>query len=519
MTTTLIPSAPDYTDKDFESINRRLETLIAGVFPKWTDFNRANFGNILKESFAFCFDILAFYQDQQARETRWATATQRASIIALAKLIGYELQGASAATADMTLALAAALPGDLTLTAETIFKTGEQTDPTRFQALSDITFLAGNTSPTGVPSVENSAPQDDTYTATGDAGEEFVLSQSPYLDGSLVLVIGVDTWTEQETLLDSTASDKHFLLTVDQNDQATVKVGDGVNGAIPATGATVTAAYKTGGGSDGNVEADTIIKVEGGPFYDVLGNRATFATITNPSAAAGGSDRETVEQARVRAPRSLRVLNRAVARTDFEDLALQVAGTARALMLTKIEDSVVEEGRGWLYLIPEGASGAVPSGALKTTVKSYIDNEFPPPLTFDWEIKDPDYLAINVVATVYLTPDTSEAATVTAIREALQGYFATLDDDGLPNAEITFGYYYRDSVDDPDPKVPLSEIANLINDSAGVRRLGTPGDGEGVTLNGSQDDADLTVRQFPSAGTLTLTNGDTSGTIYSGTIL
>ena len=157
--TTLIPSAPDYTDKDFESINRRLETLISGVFPKWTDYNRANFGNILKESFAFCFDILAFYQDQQARETRWATATQRASIIALAKLIGYELQGASAATADMTLALAAALPGDLTLTAETVFKTGEQTDPQRFQALADIVFLAGNTTPT-------SAREDATSSST-----------------------------------------------------------------------------------------------------------------------------------------------------------------------------------------------------------------------------------------------------------------------------------------------------------------------------------------------------------------
>jgi hypothetical protein len=499
--TTLIPSAPDYTDKDFESLNLRLETLIAAVFPTWTDYNRANFGNVLKETFAFCFDILAFYQDQQARETRWGTATQRSAMIALAKLIGYELQGASAATVDMTLALAAALPGDLTLTAGTIFKTGETTSPRRFQALSDITFPAGNTTPTSTPSVEHSEPQDDAFTATGDAGEEFVLSQSPYLDGSLVLVIGVDTWTEQDTLLDSTSSDKHFLLTVDQNDQATIKVGDGVNGAIPAAGATVIASYKTGGGSDGNVEADTIVKVEGGPFYDVLGNRATFATITNPNAATGGSDRETVEQARVRAPRSLRVLNRAVARTDFEDLALQVAGTARALMLTKNEDSVVEEGRGWLYLIPEGDSGGVPSTALKTAVKSYIDNEFPPPLTFDWEVRD-----------------ANEAAVVTAIREALQGYFNPLDDDGLPNAEITFGFYYRDKDDDPDPKVPLSKIANLINDSDGVRRLGTPGDGEGLTLNGSQDDADLTVRQFPKAGTLSLTNGDTAASMYSGGI-
>lgn len=517
--TTLIPSAPDYTDKDFESINLRLETLISAVFPKWTDYNRANFGNILKEAFAFCFDILAFYQDQQARETRWGTATQRASIIALAKLIGYELQGASAATVDMTLALAAALPADLTLTAGTVFKTGETIDPKRFQALSDIVFLAGNTTPASVPTVENSEPQDDTFTARGDANEEFVLSQTPYLDGSLVLVIGVDTWTEQETLLDSTATDKHFLLTVDQNDQATVKVGDGVNGAIPSAGATVTASYKTGGGSEGNVEADTITKVEGGPFYDALGNRATLATITNPTAASGGSDRETVEQARVRAPRSLRVLNRAVARQDFEDLALQVNGTARALMLTQNEDPVVEEGRGWLYLVPEGASGSVPSTALKTAVKSYIDNEYPPPLTFDWEVRDPDYQAINVVATVYLEPGTSDAAVVTAIREALQGYFAPLDDDGLPNAEITFGYYYRDKDDDPDPKVPLSKIANLINDSEGVRRLGTPGDGEGLTLNGSQDDVDLTVRQFPSAGTLTLTNGDDASTLYSGTIL
>ena len=103
----LLAQATDYTDKDFDSLRLRLQNLVRSVFPEWTDFNVANFGNLLVELYAFVGDVLAFYQDNQARESRIATATQRKSLIALTKLLGFRPEGAKAATAEVVFSLAA----------------------------------------------------------------------------------------------------------------------------------------------------------------------------------------------------------------------------------------------------------------------------------------------------------------------------------------------------------------------------------------------------------------------------
>ena len=38
-----------HTDKDFDSLRLRLQSLVRLVFLDWTDFNVANFGNVLVE--------------------------------------------------------------------------------------------------------------------------------------------------------------------------------------------------------------------------------------------------------------------------------------------------------------------------------------------------------------------------------------------------------------------------------------------------------------------------------------
>ena len=103
----LLVHATDYTDKDFDSLRVRLQSLVRSVFPDWTDFGVASFGNILLELYAFIGDVLAFYLDNQARESRLLTATQRKNLIALTKLIGFRPSGARAATADVVFTLGA----------------------------------------------------------------------------------------------------------------------------------------------------------------------------------------------------------------------------------------------------------------------------------------------------------------------------------------------------------------------------------------------------------------------------
>ena len=152
----LIAPLVDYTDKDFTALEKRLRNLVTSVYPEWTDFNVANFGNLLLELFAHVGDILIFYQDAQARQSRITSATQRKALLGLVKLIGFTPTTASAATANVTITLPAPTLGDVLFPAGTIVKTEEITSPTKYQLLEDTLLPAGSTSIVAV--AENSAP-------------------------------------------------------------------------------------------------------------------------------------------------------------------------------------------------------------------------------------------------------------------------------------------------------------------------------------------------------------------------
>ncbi len=95
--------------------------------------------------------------------------------------------------------------------------------------------------------------------------------------------------------------------------------GDGRRGMVPTEGknSIVAAAYRVGGGALGNVNANTLTS---------LGRALAYVeSVTNPLPASGGSDRETVEEAKNRAPYTIKSRDRAVTTEDYEMLALRAS--------------------------------------------------------------------------------------------------------------------------------------------------------------------------------------------------
>ena len=91
--------------------------LIRSVFPKWTEESVANFGNIIIGLGPHVGDVLGFYLDKWARESRIVTAELRRSLLGLVKLIGFVPEVATEASSTETFTLATALAGTLTLAA------------------------------------------------------------------------------------------------------------------------------------------------------------------------------------------------------------------------------------------------------------------------------------------------------------------------------------------------------------------------------------------------------------------
>src|SRR5204863_1854307 len=72
-------------------------------------------------------------------------------------------------------------------------------------------------------------------------------------------------WAARQDLLGSGPTDRHFVAEIEEDGRASLRLGDGVLGARPAPGGTVTAYYRIGNGPAGNVSAEAIDRIVAPP--------------------------------------------------------------------------------------------------------------------------------------------------------------------------------------------------------------------------------------------------------------
>jgi hypothetical protein len=104
------------------------------------------------------------------------------------------------------------------------------------------------------------------------------------------------------------------------------QVGRELAAIVPA-GAEIRLWYRSGGGPEGNVAADTLT---------TLKDPIRGLEVTNPEAATGGREGESLENALVRGPQELHSLRRTVTARDYELVAIRSSGAVgRARAFTK----------------------------------------------------------------------------------------------------------------------------------------------------------------------------------------
>lgn len=79
----------DYLARDFDSLRRALLDFANLRYPDWKEPLEADFGTMMFEIMAAMGDHFAYQQDRTDAETRFGSATQRASLAAHAKLVDY----------------------------------------------------------------------------------------------------------------------------------------------------------------------------------------------------------------------------------------------------------------------------------------------------------------------------------------------------------------------------------------------------------------------------------------------
>ncbi len=197
-------------------------------------------------------------------------------------------------------------------------------------------------------------------------------------------------WTPRQDLLESGESDLTFVVEVESDGAARLRFGDNLNGRTPETGTRFTADYRVGNGTAGNVGADSLIFLASAD--------ARILSCRNPLPAAGGTDQETADQIRRRAPHAFLTQERAVTLADYEartDTSPQVEQSVATLRWTGSWYTV--------FVAVEPKGGGNLGRALKKSLKRNLERYRL--AGQDLELDSPDYVSLEIALEICVDPD------------------------------------------------------------------------------------------------------------------
>jgi len=230
-------------------------------------------------------------------------------------------------------------------------------------------------------------------------------------------------WHEVPDFQASGTRDRHYVI---NHFTGEVRFGDARRGMIPPAGlSNVRASYRTGGGFSGNCDPLSITQLKTTVPY--------IERALNYEPSAGGVDPEDEADLSARGTATLRHGGRAVARQDYEDLAVLASpevARAKCVPLRDLADPQDPNGRlerrGFVSVIVvpnSDDSKPLPTRELLDRVRNYLDERRPP--TAQLSVVPPDYIRVDINVEVVL--ESFDAGDVElAIIKALNSYLHPL---------------------------------------------------------------------------------------------
>jgi predicted phage baseplate assembly protein len=176
-------------------------------------------------------------------------------------------------------------------------------------------------------------------------------------------------WKRVDSFFASGPRSRHYTL---EYVSGQISFGDGRRGMVPAEGKNniVSNNYRIGGSALGNVNANTLTSLGRALAY--------IESVTNPLPATGGADRESIDEAKARAPYTIKSRDRAVTTEDYEMLALRAS---TQLARARCVPDRSNRGHVTVALVPKADTirgdelnrRLVPSNEVMRFVKNYLD--------------------------------------------------------------------------------------------------------------------------------------------------
>jgi hypothetical protein len=254
------------------------------------------------------------------------------------------------------------------------------------------------------------------------------------------------TWSPQYDLLNSGRFDRAFVAESESDGRAFLRFGDNGMGKRPA--APLTATYRFGHGSLGNVGAAAIAHI----WLPDL--QFSLTQVRNPLPAQGGMDPEPIEQVRLNAPHAFRVPQRAVTEADYAEVAERYPTVRKAVATRRWTGS-------WytVFITVDRAGGQLADATFRQELRDFLERFRM--AGHDLEINDPQFVPLNLAMTVQVAADYYRSAVKAAL-------LATFGRDVWPDGQL--GFFSPDKFTFGQP-VYLSQVVTRAMQVAGVQSV------------------------------------------------
>lgn len=413
------PTAIDYTSKDWSGFVTSMINYASVIMPEWDTSSEGDFGVMLVELFAYMGDILSFYGDRLTQEAYLPTATQRLSLLNLARLLGYIPTNGFAATGTVTFQNTTSSTKIVPAKTQVSSSFATSIDqPVIYETNSDLSVPANSTASVGVTQGITSTNVL-IGTSDGTAGQSFQIPQANVEDGTVTVFVegqlGLDQWNQVSFLVDADQDDPVYSIFVDENQLTNIQFGDNINGEIPGVGLNIFATYTVGVGSAGNLPAGNVGTMTETITGIIVPFQSPGSTLYQSTQMSGGANPETNDQIRTNAPKAYATQYRAVSTQDFANLALNVPGVLLASATANHSTSVT------LFVL--GPNYLAPSQGLKNNILAYFNGKTLAGVTLS--IGTPGLISVDIGSiatpvTLQVLPNFSQAVVVQNVTTAIQ---------------------------------------------------------------------------------------------------
>ena len=365
----------EISELDFDAIKANLKAFLSQQ-DEFTDYNFEGSGmSVILDLLAYNTHYLGFNANMLANEMFLDSADLRASVVSLAKAVGYTPSSASSAVANIDLVVNGATASSLTMVRGTKFTSTVDGTSYSFVNNADVSIIPAD----GVYTFSNLDIYEGTYlnykytTNTADIDLRYIIPNDDVDTNTLTVkvqnsssdsITNVYTLANGITALDSTS--KVYFLQEVENGRYEIYFGDGVLGKKVEDGNIIILDYiVTNRGAANGASVFTLNGTIGG-LSDV--------TITTNSNANNGAGPESIASIKYNAPRDYTAQDRAVTAEDYKVLVKSLYANAQAVQVYGGEDAE-PVAFGKVYISIKAKSGSNLTTVTKTSIvqslKSY----------------------------------------------------------------------------------------------------------------------------------------------------